>query len=170
MQELGESLMLWAIRVAVACMYFRWLAGIGRITTVPSRLECWLWTLGCLAYLIHVASAFQFVHHWSHTAAWQHTADETRRISGIARGDGLWVNYLFTAIWLIDCWRLIRANRQQRPTSRRLDVWVFWLFLFMVFNATVVFGPSHYLPIALVSGLVALARWQQFRHAPATHA
>src|SRR5262245_29551754 len=31
-----------------------------------------LWTLACGAFLIHVAAAFEHIHHWSHTAAFEH--------------------------------------------------------------------------------------------------
>src|SRR4051812_41967809 len=61
-----------------------------------------LWTLGCGFYLAHVLCAFGFFHHWSHGAAYQATARQTRELVGWEWGGGLFVNYLFTAIWVAD--------------------------------------------------------------------
>ena len=54
------------------------------------------WTLGCLAFLIHVGVAFQYAHHWSHAKAFAHV----ERASGY--GEGIFVSYLFTLIWIGD--------------------------------------------------------------------
>jgi hypothetical protein len=91
------------------------------------------WALACCAYLVHVAMAFEWAHHWSHAAAFQHVKDA----SGF--GEGIFVSYLFTLVWCGDAlwWWIAPASRETRPR------WVEWLLhgfmVFIIFNATVVF-------------------------------
>ncbi len=161
-QSTGESLMRWTVRFAVVCVYSRFLIRLrtGNANGTPSGAECWLWTIGLAMYLCHVALAFQFIHHWSHDHAWQHTAEETARLTGVLAGGGIWANYAFTLIWGLDAGRLARAHFQRRPTSRRLDRISFIAFLFMIFNATVVFGPAHYRWLAIPAFLALLIAWR----------
>src|SRR5262245_28611955 len=99
---LGELLTRWTIRLALAC-YVAYLAGW--LTTRSAkwpRISRWIWTIGCVLFVGHVVCAFQFFHHWSHTAAWRATADETERLMGIAFGDGIFASYLFLVVWVLD--------------------------------------------------------------------
>ncbi|HEX3149141.1 MAG TPA: hypothetical protein VHR66_13790 [Gemmataceae bacterium] len=91
------------------------------------------WTIGCLTFLIHVATAFDRVHGWSHLAALQHVQD----VSGF--GPGLFVSYAFTLIWIGDVgwWWADRASYDSRP--RWLDLVIHLFFAFVVFNGTVVY-------------------------------
>lgn len=160
-QSTGEWLLVWTIRVAIACYLWRIFLGFKRqslVNNVPARTEVSLWTIGAVSYLVHVACAFEFVHDWSHVAALDHTAQETKRFVGIGRGEGLYVNYLFTAIWLADVIRLWLANLLRSQTNRWVDVGVHTLFAFIVFNATVVFGPAIYrwLTIPAAGGLAVI--------------
>src|SRR4051812_3822176 len=59
----------------------------------PAR---WAWTLGFIAYCVHVAFAFDHVHHWSHADAVRHTEE----LSGF--GNGIYFNHLFTLVWGAD--------------------------------------------------------------------
>lgn len=109
------------------------------------------WTAAAAVYLLHVAFAFHFVHGWSHADALSHTAERTAAVFGIATGAGLWVNYAFTVAWLADVlmWRLdqLRALRADAPRPMWLAnlrapvIRITWIafFLFMAFNATLVF-------------------------------
>jgi hypothetical protein len=159
----GESLMRWSVRIAVACVYLRFWIRLRTGATssgTPSGIEFWLWTIGLLMYLCHVALAFQFVHRWNHNEAWQYTAEETAELTGVFRGDGIWANYAFTLIWTLDAGRLALAYCRRRPTSRRLDRMSFIVFLFMIFNATVVFGPALYRWLAIPAFLALLIAWR----------
>ena len=49
-----------------------------------------LWTTGCLVFWLHVACAFQFVHHWSHAEAFEATARQTLETTGVASGALFW--------------------------------------------------------------------------------
>src|SRR5262249_39048481 len=101
--------------------------------SVLGRLARWCWTLGWLAYLIHLAMAFHYYHHWSHANAVKPTHD----VSGV--GEGIYVSHLFTLAWTADVvwwWRRPEGYAVRPP-------WVGWLLhgfmLFMIFNATVVY-------------------------------
>ena len=61
-----------------------------------------VWTLGCVLFDVHVACAFHFYHQWSHAVAWQHTAERTRELLGVAMGDGIYFSYLFLVLWAVD--------------------------------------------------------------------
>jgi hypothetical protein len=75
-------------------------------------------------------------HNWSHRTAFDHT----ERVSGF--GPGIFVNYLFVAVWVTDViWAWADLNSYlNRPA------WVNWCVIgfmgFVVFNAAVVFGSG----------------------------
>ena len=109
-----------------------------------------LWSAGLLAYLTHVATAFQFVHGWSHQAAVVETARQTRELFAVDTGVGIWFNYLFTAVWGADVawWWLDSNGYVRRPQSISAGVHLFLAFMF--FNGAVVFahGPSRWIGLA----------------------
>jgi hypothetical protein len=96
----------------------------------PAR---WIWLFGCAAFLVHVATAFDQVHGWSHAKAFQHVEDT----SGF--GPGIFVSYAFTILWILDAawWMLRRASYDARP--RWLDWTIHGAMAFVVFNGTVVY-------------------------------
>ncbi len=161
----GQTLMIWSVRLAVLFYLLRLFVLLRRSDTarVPRTSECVLWSLGCACYLAHVILAFECVHHWSHQLALDHTAAETQRVTGLGRGDGIWVNYLFTGIWIADVVRLVFSRQRERETARPIDIGIQLLFAFIVFNATVVFGPPVYrllaVPVLLVLLSARLIRW-----------
>jgi hypothetical protein len=123
------------------------------------RAARWAWTLGCLAYLAHVATAFHLVHGWSHRAAMDHV----REVGGI--GEGILVNHAFTLCWVSDVlawWRCPRWHRARPP-------WIDWLLhgfmVLVIFNATVVFaaGPSRGIGAVLLLWLGGWAVRYYFR-------
>jgi hypothetical protein len=143
--DLGELLTRWTIRVA---MLF-YVASLATRPVFPkaSRLS---WTAGGVLYLLHVACAFHYYHHWSHDAAFAFTAEQTAQVTGLDWGGGLYVDYAFTLAWLLDAawWWASMETYLARPR------WINWLvqgFLgFIAFNATVVFaeGFSRWFGIA----------------------
>ncbi|NND98386.1 MAG: hypothetical protein HKN47_13780 [Pirellulaceae bacterium] len=160
----GQTLLVWTVRFAVACYIARLLVARCRVVgQVPKQSELVWWAIGCLAYLAHVVLAFTFTHDWSHRHAWEHTAIETERLTGIRRGEGLWVNYVFTLTWCFDVIRLAFARSQMRATKRGVDFTVHAFFAFIIFNATVVFGPALYriLAIPIFFALILSGRMKQ---------
>jgi hypothetical protein len=124
------------------------------------------WTAGCGLYLLHVACAFEYYHHWSHAEAYAATARQTAVITGLDWGGGLYANYAFTLIWLGDvCWWWADAGRYaNRP--RWIDVLVHGFLGFIVFNATVVFatGFSRWFGVAACVLLIGVW-WKERRRA-----
>src|SRR5262245_33859605 len=116
--DTGELLTRWTVRLAVA-LYASALAA----RLVADGRPSWLaaarvaWTAGCLAFLVHVACAFQFYHHWSHAAAYTDTARRTAEVVGWDSGSGLYANYAFALVWAADViwWWWRPAGYSARP-------------------------------------------------------
>lgn len=107
------------------------------------------WTFGFVACVCHVLMAFAFHHHWSHSAALEHTAKQTAAVTGIDWGGGVYFNYIFLAGWGFDvglAW--FRSDWWQN--AKRYQFAMHVTFAFMMFNATVVFGPVHWTYIGTV--------------------
>jgi hypothetical protein len=123
-----------------------------RCLTVRGRVARCCWTWGVVSFLVHLAMAFHFYHGWSHTHAFEHT----REVSGV--GEGIYVSYLFTWLWIGDAlWWLVRPKSYAvRPA------WIDWtlhtFMLFIVFNGMVLFesgairwvGVGMFLALAIV--------------------
>ena len=138
----------WTARLFVACYAGRVCLDVARRTDPGSqRLARWIWTGGCLMCLVHFAVSFHFEHHWSHSAAYDHVLRRTQHATGLATGIGLYVNYLFAVVWTWDCiqwWRNLEWPRQ------RILYWIVQaLFAFLIFQATAVFGPTFWWPVAI---------------------
>jgi len=106
---------------------------------------------GFVLALVHTLLAFDVFHHWSHADAVRDTAQQTQEVFGLAVGAGVYVNYLFFAVWLLDLvfWR--------RATSASALRWVVRAFyLVIIFNGAVVFaaGWRRALGAALIGGLM----------------
>ncbi|HEV8004305.1 MAG TPA: hypothetical protein VGP63_30860 [Planctomycetaceae bacterium] len=152
---MGELLIAWSARVVVLFYLLRLAADVLIVDPVRrDRWARWAWTLGCAVYLVHVAFAFQFLHHWSHAAAVEHAAHRTLEVVGFEFGAGIYVNYLFTLLWVADVvlwWRRSLAGRSMSPYS----YWVVQaIFGFMMFNATIVFGPAFWKWVAAAALVV----------------
>src|SRR5688572_7615657 len=76
-----------------------WPLAFARRRAGPAVRLCW--AIACVLLWVHIAVAFHLGHGWSHQAAWEHT----RAVGGY--GDGIFVNYAFAVVWLIDAvWAL----------------------------------------------------------------
>lgn len=93
----------------------------------------WATAAGVVAYVAHVWCAFQFHYQWSHTVAYRETARQTLALFGVDWGGGLWLNYLFTAVWVVEAVAVWR-----RPGWRWWRVAAQAFLGFMVVNGTVV--------------------------------
>ena len=131
-------------------------AEYGRTRRTPAPWVKPVWLLGAAAYLAHVAAAFATSYGWSHGEAYAQTAAQTEAFIGLRWGGGIWVNYVFTAIWVGEglWWQAWPAHH-----ARRARAWTFVLrgiFLFMIANGAVVFvvGPRRVPGIAIIAALV----------------
>jgi hypothetical protein len=144
-----------------------WAAGevLVRQPSASARLARAIWTLGIALAFVHVVLAFQLVYGWDHEAAVVATVQQTVDRFGKGWRGGIYVNYVFLAIWLADVswWWLAPASRASR--SPKLEAARFGFFAFMFFNGAVVFasGIGRLLGIASVSVavLAPLARRQR---------
>jgi hypothetical protein len=129
------------------------------------RAARWLWTAGLAIYVVHVFCAFGLMHDWSHAAAYRHTAARTAELVGLDWGGGLYLNHVFTAIWIGDAlwWWLRPATYQARPLWARIALRGF--LALMMFQATVVFGsrPAQVLggAIFVAWGAKSLRNWRK---------
>ena len=163
--ETGELLTRATIWLALV-LYAASAAGRSGMRTHP-QLESWAlwsWIAGLCAYLAHVAAAFHYYHEWSHAAAYSDTARQTEKLFGVNWGGGIYFNYGFTAVWLEETlwWWLAPRSFHARP--RYIDATVRAFFLFMIFNAAVVFpsGLGRWLGVGIVVGLVVMW-WREAR-------
>ena len=122
--------------------------------SAPPQWAWWVFAGGLALAIGHTLIAFGVVHHWSHADAVISTARQTRSIYGVAFGAGVYVNYVFLAVWLADAWWWRAAGPDRsRPTTL---VWALRTFYFIIiFNATVVAaaGFRRALGLLLVSWL-----------------
>ena len=119
----------------------------------------WLNAVGCGFFLVHVACAFHFHHHWSHAEALAETARQTAELVGWDWSGGLFFNYAFTLLWLgevIWSW----ADPMSHAMERRWMTWsVRGFFLFMMVNGAVVFVPGRMRWFGLFLCLTLTACW-----------
>ncbi len=157
----GELLTRWTVRLAVALCALS-LALRARRRQSWARLA---WTIGYGAFLLHVACAFQFYHHWSHRAAYEDTARRTAEVVGLAWGGGLYANYAFALVWGADVAWWWAAARTYVRRSWAVEAAVQGFLAFMMLNATVVFGVGliRWMGLAICLALAVvfgLTRWR----------
>ena len=130
-----------------------------------------MFTAGALLLVGHTILAFQIRHGWSHGAALAETARRTEQMTGVASGTGLYLNYLFIALWIAEAaWWWLRP-RGYLHRHRAVDVSMFAFFVFMFVNGAVVFaaGPMRIAGAAAVAAALAariglpLPRPERFR-------
>jgi len=116
-----------------------------------------LYAAGALLLAAHTIAAFQTAHGWSHDAAYAETARQTFAMTGVDSGAGLYLNYLFVAVWMADAawWGFWPRSFAHRP--RALDIGMFLFFAFMFVNGAVVFaaGPMRIAGAAAVAAAIA---------------
>ena len=119
--------------------------------TSLGRVARWCWTWGIVCFLVHLAMAFHYYHHWSHAHAFEHT----RRVGGV--GEGIYFSYLFTWIWIADAAWWWARPRQFAARSAAIDRSMHAFMLFIVFNGMVVFesGLIRWAGLALFVALSA---------------
>lgn len=123
----------------------------------------WTFVAGALLCAIHIGVAMKTAHRWSHAAAIDATARQTMAVYGVNWGGGVFLNYAFVAVWLLEAWRW-----RWRPASdaRVITSMTRVFFLVMILNGAVIFaGGSRRISGAL---LVAWLLWI-WRPAPTHH-
>jgi hypothetical protein len=122
-----------------------------------------LWTLAAFLSLSHAAAAFHTRHGWSHAAAYRDTAAQTAALTGLDWGGGLWINYLFLAIWIADAFWWWWSPRSYRSPSSTLTSLITGFFLFMFLNGAVVFADGMMRVLGAAAVLVVAWAWYSCR-------
>ena len=128
-----------------------------RARAMPPAWAWWIFSTGLVLAVIHTLIAFDTVHHWSHEDAISVTAAQTQAVFGVDVGGGVYVNYLFFAVWLADAWWWKAA-----PAGYARPAIVTWMlrafYMVIIFNAAVVFvnGIRRVFGLVIVSWLVRL--------------
>ena len=141
MSDWQDLAVRWTVRLALAfylaALVIRLNAASRPRRTALARIA---WTAGYVAFLLHLAAAFHFVHGWSHDDTYDATARDSLATVGLAWGGGVFANYAFAIVWGVDAlwWWLRSSSYVNRP---RWIEWPIQGFLgFIAFNATAVFG------------------------------
>ena len=137
---------------------------IGR-SAGSARVREWAWwafAFGLALALVHTALAFDTVHNWIHDDAVRSTAVQTEAVFGVAVGWGVYVNYLFFAVWLADAWSWRVAQPATRPRVLTWSLRAFYLLI--ILNGAVVFAAPARRGVGLL--IVALLVWAWTRRRP----
>ena len=119
-----------------------------------------IWSIACAGLIAHFISAFQFYHGWSHAAAYADTARQTREAFGLNWGGGVFFNYALLIAWITDlAWWWRSGLDSYRKRSLPLVVAWHGFLIFIIFNATVVFGDGIVRWIGLGICLVLILAW-----------
>lgn len=142
---------------------------LGRAAVRPRPWAWWAFTAGLCMALVHTALAFDIVHNWEHDDAMRSTALQTNAVFGVAVGWGVYVNYLFFAVWLADAWWWRAGSTPaRRPPAVTWTLRAFYLLI--ILNAAVIFAapPRRIFGAAVVALLVRawLPRQLRDRGAP----
>ena len=125
----------------------------GRVLRPVPRWAWWSSLAGAIICAVHIVIAMGHHHHWSHASAIEETARQTASVYGLAWGGGVYVNYVFVAVWLTYLWRW--RTRPEFFAQNPAATWGLRAFFFVViFNATVVFAIS---PMRLAGTVLSLA-------------
>jgi hypothetical protein len=141
---------------SISCSVGCWAAG----EAIRSRTA---WLAGALLALVHAIAAFGVFYQWSHATAERLTALQAAQLTGVSFSGGIYVNYAFVAIWLIDAvwWSARPASYERRPRALSLAI---RLFLFaIVVSGAIVFadGMARMVGAAAVAWVVIM----RIRHA-----
>lgn len=151
----------WAIRLTIWLAVAAWLLRVfvevsGRSFASRDHLIRWTWLVGAVACTAHVICAMGIAHCWSLGNAMRHTAQITRQVMGIELPSSVFVNFAFTAFWLIDG---VQVFRSSQPRSMGLVRHLIWTV--MMINGTVVFGSKYWTWIAVPCVLMLIVIWRQ---------
>lgn len=117
------------------------------------------WLIGLVAYIAHVLLAFAAFYGWSWSLAWQATADDAERLTGVRAGWGLWMNIAFGLAWAVLAWNWFGDTLAKRrgcaggeTVSRGTKLSLHAFLFFMVIMGGVIFAPpvARYFTVAVL--------------------
>ena len=121
----------------------------------------WPWhasALGLGLSIVHTLLAFEVVHGWSHDDAVRNTAMQTERVFGVGVGSGVYVNYVFFVVWLLDLvrWRQ-DGGIERRSTGALVALHTFYLVI--ILNAAVIFAAGSRRAAGAILMVVLAGAW-----------
>jgi hypothetical protein len=119
----------------------------------------WSWLAGACLSLIHIAASYGFVYHWSHAAAIEATAIDSFQTTGVRAGWGVYVNFLFAAIWLSYSVAILTGKER----IRTVDVSVYVFTAAILACATILFEAGIIRYLAAVGFLALFGFHLRFR-------
>jgi hypothetical protein len=137
-----------------------------RIAVTTGRTPAWawpVWSAGALVCVVHALLAFGVRYGWTHERAVSATAEQTAAVYGIRWGGGVYVNYVFLAVWLAEAawWRTNAAGYLSRPMLVTSVLRAFYLIVFV--NAAVVFAAPSRRVAGVILSSVLLWIWRPVR-------
>jgi hypothetical protein len=130
--DVGQTVTVWTARAAAGVF----VVAVVLLLRRDARRARIASTLGLAAYLVHVWAAFTYFYAWSHEVAYRETARQTAELFGLRWGGGLYLNYLFTGVWVVDCAGSWLRFWERRSAGVRMAAYAFMSF--MVVNGTIV--------------------------------
>ena len=160
-----ETLIAFSIWLSMGGYFGSLLILIISSATHAGTLAKWSYCIGCAAFLVHVISAFHHSYQWSHQNAWLQTAIETEELTGHRSGHGIYLNYAFAAVWILDSVSWLRRGSATIHRHRSFGIALHSFFLFMIINGGIVFadGFSRHLTSMLLLSLIAALAYRTIR-------
>ncbi len=143
-----------------------WAAGeaLMRRSAVSDRVARAIWTAGVALAFVHVVLAFELVYGWNHEAAVAATVQQAADRFGMGWRGGIYVNYVFLALWLGDvCWWWL-APASHASRSLRIETWRLVFFVFMFVNGAVIFASGIGRVVGIASVSIVLLAWATRNH------
>ncbi|MEO1974007.1 MAG: hypothetical protein ABGX07_20750 [Pirellulaceae bacterium] len=136
---MSDVIISWTIRFALLLLWFAWWL---RLKRAGRAAACCFFASWCV-YACHVLAAFHWVHDWSHRHAVEHTAEVSRRITGISAGFGIYFNHLLMVVWLWIAWDAWQQTGSESSSSRStiLRRCALVYLIFMVIQGAILFAP-----------------------------
>jgi hypothetical protein len=133
------------------------------------RLARWSWTAGIALAFVHVYLAFEVVYRWDHEAAIVATAQQAAARFGQGWRGGIYVNYVFIAVWFGDvCWWWV-APRSHATRSFVAEAVRLAFFVFMFVNGAIIFAsaPGRWVGMVAVAAVLLGSPLRRKRAVPA---
>jgi hypothetical protein len=114
------------------------------------------WLAGAALCVMHIAVAMSVRYGWSHQSAVEETARQTAAVYGIDWGGGVYVNYVFVAVWIAEGVWWLRSPVRYAARSGAIRWTLRAFYLVIIANAAVVFASplGRVFGVGLVGGLL----------------
>lgn len=125
---------------------------LGIFGTIALAVVCWalaeafrqrvLWAAGALLALVHSGAAFITFYKGSHALAQAETMRQTEALTGLAFAGGIYINYIFLAVWALDAAWWMHRPMSYRRRPRAVSLAIRGFIFFIIVNGAVVFADG----------------------------